>query len=217
MQQTKDGVWVASHDSNLLMTAGIDENIFDMDAAQVTSTVVRQHGHSDTIPTMATLVTKARELGVTLLIEIKVTGHEHPGYVANFLHVLDGLGATDHEIYHSLDPDAVAQLKKLRPELRVGLTIAMSAGGLPGGPEDFYVIEQGSFTQEFLDEAHVHGKPVYVWTVNDDSRIRELLRMHVDGIVTDFTARAVSFRDEIASRPQPEFAVEDALRGPLFP
>ncbi|QAY59817.1 hypothetical protein ET475_07305 [Microbacterium protaetiae] len=216
VQQTKDGVWVASHDTNLLMVAGRNQNIYDMTAAEVTSTRVREGGFEDTIPTMQQYVRRAVELGMPLLIELKVTGHEHPDFVEDFLAVLDGLGVTDDETYHSLDPDVVVELKRLRPQLRVGLTIAVSRGGVPASPCDFYVIEQASFTTDFLTEAHRQGKAVYVWTVNDDDGLRRFLRSRVDGIVTDHPDRALQFRSELAGTDAVAFTVEDAL-GRLVP
>jgi glycerophosphoryl diester phosphodiesterase len=212
VQETRDGVFVASHDTNLLVNAGVNRNIFEMDAAEVTTTVVREHGFTATIPTMAEYVTRARALGVPLLIELKVHGHEEPGYVERFLAELDALGATDDEIYHSLDPGTVAELKRDRPGLRVGLTIALSLGGAPDTAADFFVIEQASFTEDFLEQAHRLGKPVYVWTVDDDDRIRALLRTPVDGIVTDQPRRAIAFRSELATTVTQEDQAVDALR-----
>ncbi|MFT4235095.1 MAG: glycerophosphoryl diester phosphodiesterase membrane domain-containing protein [Microbacterium sp.] len=194
-QLTKDGVWVASHDANLLVLAGVNKNISDMTAAEVTSTVVSSHGHSDTIPTMAEYVTRAQELGITLLLEIKNTTDTPADYVPSFFAVLDELGVTEDEIYHCLDPDTVIEMKRERPELRIGLTIALSVGGVPDGPWDFFVVEQASFTRDFLEQAHAEDKDVYVWTVNDSDRMLELLNMGVDGIVTDFSAEAVRLRN----------------------
>ncbi|WEG09055.1 glycerophosphoryl diester phosphodiesterase membrane domain-containing protein [Microbacterium horticulturae] len=216
VQQTKDGVFVASHDTNLLMVAGRNENIYEMTADEVTSTVVREGGFHDTIPTMEQYVRHAVKLGMPLLIELKVTGHEHPGFVEDFLTVLDGLGVTADETYHSLDPEVVETLKTLRPHLRVGLTIAVSRGGVPDSPCDFYVIEQASYTTEFLQEAHRRGKAVYVWTVNDDDGLRRFLASRVDGIVTDHPDRALEFRSELSGTDAVAFTVEDTL-GRLVP
>ena len=216
VQQTKDGVFVASHDTNLLMVAGRNENIYEMTADEVTSTVVREGGFEDTIPTMEQYVSHAVELGMPLLIELKVTGHEQPDFVEDFLAVLDDLGVTDDETYHSLDPETVETLKTLRPELRVGLTIAVSRGGVPDSPCDFYVIEQASYTPDFLRVAHRRGKAVYVWTVNDDDGLRRYLASRVDGIVTDHPDRALGFRSELSGTDAVAFTVEDEL-GRLVP
>ncbi|MEG2576368.1 MAG: hypothetical protein RSA54_01385, partial [Glutamicibacter sp.] len=86
--------------------------------------------------------------------ELKVTGHESKGYLERFLAQLDATGTTTQNIYHSLSPRAVKEIKAQRPELRVGLTVAMSVGGLPKANADFYTLEQASFTREFLEQAH---------------------------------------------------------------
>lgn len=213
VQQSADGVFVASHDSNLLIMAGVNRNIYDMSAAEITSTVVRQHGFEDTIPTLREYVSLAHRLGMHLLIELKVTGHESGDVVTDFLAELEGLGYTDDADYHSLDPDAVRALKERRPELRVGLTIALSAGRVPVTPADFFVVEQASFSARFLEEAHAQSKPVYVWTVNDDATLRALLSLPVDGVVTDRVPNALRLRSELSSGVDPGSVARDALNG----
>ncbi|WP_157497531.1 glycerophosphodiester phosphodiesterase [Leifsonia sp. Leaf264] len=210
-QQTADGGWVALHDTNLLMISGLNRNVFDMTTAEATSTTVREGGFEGTIPTMADYVSHARAIGMPLLIEVKVHGHEHGDFVQDFLAQLDALGVTDQNIYHSLDPDVVSRLKTLRPALTVGLTIAVSAGGVPDSPCDFFTLEQASFTPEFLAEAHAEGKPVYVWTVDGDDRIRDFLRAGADGIVTDQPDDAVRFRDLLSRTPDPADVAADEL------
>ena len=212
VQESKDGIFVASHDTNLLMMTGRDTNVYDLTAAELGRTQVREHGHTAVIPTMSHYVTRARQLGVKLLIELKVHGHEQGDVARDFLRELDTLGDPEGAIYHSLDPNAVSELKRLRPQLQVGLTIAMSLGGVPDSPADFFVVEQASFTEDFLKDAHKQAKPVYVWTVNDDVRVRELLRLGVDGVVTDIIAKAVRDRDELANGSPPGLAVETALK-----
>lgn len=211
MQQTKDGYFVASHDSNLLMVAGLNENIYDMTLAEATSTVEHEGGFTDTIPSMTEYVKRAAQLHVKLLIEIKVTGHESPDYIDKFLDTLDAAGVTDDNIYHSLDSSAVEHIKAKRPELKVGYTIAMTVGGVPSVPCDFLVVEQASYTPAFLAQAHAEGKPVYVWTVNNDVTIRDLLRDHVDGIVTDVPKLAIRDRSLVANEHGHAQRVHDVL------
>ena len=186
IQQTADGDFVAAHDTNLLVLAGVDRNIHDMTTAELTRTTVSMHGRSDTIPTMEDYVRRAHELGMPLLIEFKITGHETPDVIDRALRRLDALGALDgRDAFHSLDLETVRTLERLRPELRVGLTLAMYSGELPRIGADFFVVEQASITAEMIDDAHSRGAPLYAWTVNDDLDILTLRGLGVDGIVTD--------------------------------
>ena len=68
-QQTSDGQFVASHDSNLFVVAGVNRDIYEMTFDEVTATTVSVGGFSAPIPSMAEYVTRAAELGVPLLIE----------------------------------------------------------------------------------------------------------------------------------------------------
>lgn len=220
IQQTGDGGFVASHDTNLLVLAGLNRNIYDMTTAEVTSTTVRMKGNSDRIPTMTDYVTRAQELEQPLLIELKVTGHEKPGFVKDLLDELDRVDALESNIYHSLNASAVSQITQLHPELRVGLTLGLLFGEPPLAlGVDFYTIEQSSYTSEFLAGAHALGREVYVWTVNGDLGMRRFLRAGADGLVTDRLAEANHYRDLIGSdagyRPgdaRDELLVEDLWR-----
>ncbi|HPU03974.1 MAG TPA: glycerophosphodiester phosphodiesterase family protein, partial [Rhodoglobus sp.] len=40
-------------------------------------------------------------------------------------------------------------------------------------------------TERMIDRLHSAGVEVHIWTVNDPDRMRELLALGVDGIVTD--------------------------------
>lgn len=210
-QETKDGHFVASHDTNLLMVSGVNKNIYEMTLEQVRDVTVREGGFTDRIPTMQEYLEHADELGIPVLVELKVTGHESKGYLDRFLEDIDATGTTTKNIYHSLSPTAVNEIKRERPELRVGLTVAMSVGKLPRVNCDFYTLEQASFRPELLEQAHAQGQDVYVWTVNDESTIRELLSMPVDGIVTDQVEMAISDRQMVANNPASEYRVGYSL------
>jgi glycerophosphoryl diester phosphodiesterase len=47
-------------------------------------------------------------------------------------------------------------------------------------------------TQEFIDAAHQRNLQVHVWTVNDTNDMRTLLKLQVDGIMTDYPQRLMA-------------------------
>ncbi|HSM01617.1 MAG TPA: glycerophosphodiester phosphodiesterase [Acidimicrobiia bacterium] len=54
-----------------------------------------------------------------------------------------------------------------------------------GGSADALQIPRRVASRRLVDSAHSAGKQVHVWTVNDPDRMRTLLDMEVDGIITD--------------------------------
>lgn len=212
VQQTRDGTFVASHDTNLLVLAGRDEDIPNMSTAAVTSTTVRMHGRADTIPTMTAYVEHARQLGMPLLIELKVTAATNGGSVRDLFAQLDRVGLPPGTWFHSLDPTVVHEMLEQHPEHRVGLTVGPHVGPLPELPVDFYAVEQASITSAMIRRAHRDGRAVYAWTANSDVRIRVLLRAGLDGVITD---RPVAARRLVAGIARESPGAPGVLRDEL--
>lgn len=196
VMQTRDGEFVAMHDAALTRLAGRDDAVKDLSLAELTQIEVRdQQGHVDTIPTFAEYATRAAELGMPLLVEIKLGGGDTPDHVERLVAELEGLGLLEANIYHSLDPASVAELKRLRPDLTVGYTMAFAGGGVPETPADFIVVEEWTATEQMQRAADSAGLGFFAWTVNSEPGIREHLRRGTAGIITDHPDIAVSARE----------------------
>ncbi|MFY0088585.1 glycerophosphodiester phosphodiesterase family protein, partial [Acinetobacter baumannii] len=73
VMQTKDGRFVAMHDATLGRLAGRPDAVKDLTFDELTAITVHDaHGHEDRIPAFADYVTLAKQLGMPLLIEIKL-------------------------------------------------------------------------------------------------------------------------------------------------
>jgi glycerophosphoryl diester phosphodiesterase len=64
-----------------------------------------------------------------------------------------------------------------------------SAGNVSSLDVDFYTISQNMLSDRFIDQAHRLDREVWVWTVNIERNMREVLKYDVDGIITDFPER----------------------------
>lgn len=198
VMQTKDGEFVAMHDVTLGRLAGQDLAVKDLTLAELTQIEVHDRfGNVDPIPSFTDYVVRAAELGLPLLIEIKLSGAETPDHVELLVAELEALGLLETNIYHSLDRDSVATLKHTRPDLSVGYTMAFAGGGIPDTPADFIVVEEWTASESMQRAAEKAGLGFYAWTVNEEASLREHLRRGTDGIITDHTDLAVALRDEI--------------------
>ena len=196
VMQTKDGEFVAMHDAKLDRLAGRPGAVGELTLAELTALTVRdQYGHSDTIPSFADYVRHAERIGMPLLIEIKPHGGETPDVVPRLIAELESLGALDHHLYHSLDKPKIEELKRLRPGLTVGYTMAFAGVRAPSTTADFIVVEEWSYGDALLKDARRAGLGLFVWTVNEPGVQRQLLRDGVDGIITDRPDTAVAARE----------------------
>lgn len=198
VMQTADKKFVVMHDSSLSRLAGKDVKVKDLTLNELTAITVRdQFGHSDKIPSLETYITRAQELEMPLLIEVKSGGLDTPDRVSLLVDELESLGAMQQNIFHTLDKPVVQELKTLRPDATVGYILAFAGVDIPQTDADFVVVEQWSATQAMQDAAYRSGYAFFSWTVNDEAGIRELLRRDADGIITDHPDIAVTARDEM--------------------
>ncbi|MEE8371106.1 MAG: glycerophosphodiester phosphodiesterase [Sphingomonadales bacterium] len=51
-------------------------------------------------------------------------------------------------------------------------------------------------SKSFIEGAHARGLAVHAWTINDREEMAELVRMGIDGLITDFPDRAVKLRGD---------------------
>lgn len=211
VMQTADGAFVAMHDAQLSRLAGVDAQVKDLTLEEITALTVHAEGHQCAVPTFAEYVTRAAELELPLLIEIKLGGADTPDHVERLIAELESLGVLERNIYHSLDAASVATLKHARPDLTVGYTMAFAAVDVPDTPADFIVVEEWTATQEMQDAAESAGLGFMVWTVNSEVAMREFLRRDVDGIITDHPDRAIAERAEIEAGSGMADLLMDAL------
>lgn len=86
---------------------------------------------------------------------------------------------------------------------KIGLAAAVRAslGGVPSvqGPERAIGLQVTS--QRMIRRLHEAGVEVHVWTVNDPIRMRQLLELGVDGLVTDRADLALGVVKEFSATP----------------
>lgn len=89
----------------------------------------------------------------------------------------------------SFDPACLHRFHALLPEVRIGLLLERAPSQAELDALPVWVAEV-NIDHEHADAAVVAavraaGRTVAVWTVNDDDRMRELIGLGVDGIITD--------------------------------
>lgn len=212
VMETADNEFVVMHDADLTRLAGEKLRVADLTLAELTAVTVRDlAGHEDTIPSLEDYLLRAEELGMPLLVEIKLGGNDSADHVERLVAEMEELGVLDNHMYHSLDVASVERLKQLRPDLTVGYTMAFAAVEAPRTNADMIVVEQWTASEEVQLAAQRAGLGFFAWTVNDTASIRDHLRRGTDGIVTDNPDDVVRLRAEMGERSGLAAVLFDAL------
>ena len=74
------------------------------------------------------------------------------------------------------------------------------------------VFEIANWSTDFIEAAHEHAMPVWVYTVNDESTMRTLIIEGVDGIETDDPDLAVRVATEMGVRAVPSRSIQPRHR-----
>lgn len=185
VQMTKDHKFVVVHDFNLKRLTGKKLYVKDMYYKDIVGIKIRDHGFTGNIVSFEKYVKKAKELNIKLLVELKPNGGEPKNYADLFIKEVDRLGIRKEYKYMSLSKSLMEEINKKAPEMETGHVIPLQIGGFSDEDVDFFVIEDFSYRNRYVEEAKLMGKDVYVWTINDEGKMNQYLQRPVDGIITD--------------------------------
>jgi glycerophosphoryl diester phosphodiesterase len=153
---------------------------------------------------LETLIEMASNGGVGLDLEVAELGLER-----SLLDLLDGFGGW--LIVTSTLPEVLVEIARLADHIDTGLVVEAPYDGSPPHEDPFVLadkcgayatlVEDAIATPELLAHARASRRPLWVWTVNDASRLDALLAdPAVTGVITDDPALAVRLRDEAPPR-----------------
>lgn len=197
-----DGELVVMHDTSLRRTTDVmlrfpdrgPWNVADLTLAEIRSLDAGSWFDSryagDAVPTLREVLDTLRGR-VGLLLDMKAPSL-HAGVAADVVDVLEcsgWLGASDPRlVVQSFDWDFLRTFGQLASRVPVGLL-----GGPPLRPA---LAEAATWaasmnrnhtrvTARFVDRVHAYGMLTWPYTVNDPHRMRELIDLGVDGIITN--------------------------------
>ncbi|MCZ2261723.1 glycerophosphodiester phosphodiesterase [Isoptericola sp. QY 916] len=157
------------------------------------------------IPTLAEVLdVVARHPGLGVLCEYK--GRWSADDVAVTMRVLDDPGLDGRLIVQGFDPQTVAALRDVAPQVPRSLLVEHPREGLPALLAALHAAAVSPGVALIADDpdlvptAHAAGLRVFGWTANDEPAWRTLVDAGVDGIITD---RPAALRDWLGSTASP--------------
>lgn len=188
VQETKDGVVVLLHDTNLKRVTGLNEQIWKLtyaEVAQLDAGVkfnVRFLGEK--IPTLDEVIEYAKGK-IKLNIEVKANGHNE-NIVSKVIRSIEQYDFQNSCVITSMNYRFLQQVKEVNPDIVTGYTMTMAYGSVKYITDaDFVSVKSTYIDRQFVEDAHSSGKEVHAWTVNYPGDVKRMMSCGVDNIITD--------------------------------
>jgi glycerophosphoryl diester phosphodiesterase len=213
IHMTRDGEVVVAHDESLTRTCGRDEVIREIPWAELQTA---DAGYLLTFDGGVTFPFRDRAIRVPRLVDvlggflnvnynIEIKQSE-PTVVPALLEAIEATGVRRRVLIVSEADAPLRQVRELAPRIATGFSYgdvseflqAMAnrradyrprgdAIQIPPEYEGWKLI-----TPESVEFAHHNGVEVHAWTINEEPEMNRLLDFGVDGLISDFPARALA-------------------------
>jgi glycerophosphoryl diester phosphodiesterase len=190
VQRSADGLLVLMHDLTVDRTTNgtgpVSDLTWDAISALDAGTHFSPEFAGEPVPALDAALALAIRQNVTLLLEIKYPGQK-PGIETQLAEAIEGAGAQDHTVVISFEHDFLQRFNRVAPHIPVS-PIWYRPGPDPQIPNTRSVNVHWAtifLRPTFIRQTHRRGHHVVTWTVNDVPLMKLLLRLGVDGIVTD--------------------------------
>ncbi len=189
---SKDGVVVLSHDDSLRRTTGQPGAVWDYTVEELKAfdagAWFGPEFAGEKIPTLQEVIRLVKGK-MKLNIEVKISRQE-PQVVEKVIEVIRREGFDKDCMITSFDQATVEKVIELAPDLPVGLIFSETTkADVFAGSWPILSVRYSAVNEEFVAKARKAGKQIHVWTVNDEQKMRDLLALKVDGIITNYPDR----------------------------
>jgi len=186
VQVSKDGEIVVIHDYEISKLTGHSGNVKEMTLDELKQLNI---GEGEKIPTLQEVIMLAQgEIG--LQIEIKVKDIRN-----KIVEMLREANLVESTIISSFIHNELIKIKKNEPEIKLGALLSERISDLRDLIKATKRIIKKNFSavhphftgvdKELVDFAHNNNLKVNVWTVNERPDMERLIKLRVDGIITD--------------------------------
>lgn len=189
VRQTSDGELVLMHDESLFRTTGVKKRVGDVDYAFVSTLDAGSKFSKDYkgehIPTLREAIEFAKENELIYNIELKPEDY-YDNYVENVVGLIEEYDYIDQCVLASSDYDALKEVKLLNPDIKTIYIMSVIYGDFKDMEyADGFSVRHIFVNKDLVKTIHKNNKEIYVWTVNSESKVKELLLLDVDSIITD--------------------------------
>ncbi|OIJ15514.1 glycerophosphodiester phosphodiesterase [Anaerobacillus arseniciselenatis] len=190
---SKDDVVILHHDDTLQRVADIPERVQDLTYDELSKIDIgrmfSEEFIGERIPTLDEVFEEFKEENVTFIVDLK-PGDSSGNLAREVVRIIEKYEMEDKAYVQAFDYPSLQVVRKLNSNIKIGQILYLSAGNLADLDVDFYTIRQTMLTERFINNARAQNREVWVWTVNIERNMREVLKYDIDGIITGYPERA---------------------------
>lgn len=183
VQMTADGQLVVFHDSDLLRVTGVEGQVATSTYEQLQSL---DAGKGERIPTLAEVLELVKSTDMGIYLELKDVG-ERAGFVDAVIEEVKVHEMQQRVVYASFNYGYLQQIKASDESALILCNTSLGDADrlLNEYPADCYGLNVDMINQDTIRKLKEAGKTVYVWTVNTPMKMRNVITLGADGIVTN--------------------------------
>lgn len=189
VQETADGRLIVYHDRTFRRLCDNDASASELTYQQIRKLRFTDYQgtkeEDEQIPLLSQVLRFARWNNVKLNIDLKNYG-EDPYFAEKVVREITDEHCRSIVMVSTSDPTILHQIKKLDPKIRCAYMTSVAYGDLGSMSEaDAFSLEASNISYSLVNNVHAAGKEILAWTVNDESRLSDMVDLGVDNIITD--------------------------------
>lgn len=191
IQLSKDGIPIVYHDTTMSRLSHVSTSVSQMTAQQFEDTTLQYENYTAQPTTLEHLIQKMQDhhFNIKLLIEFKADPENYREMVNQVVKIVNQYHMGSQTMFMSLHYPTVSYLHHLYPEWWIGYCIYGSIGDIDASiwnmDIDFLAIEQNRASTSLIQKAISQMIPIYIWTVDNEKKMKQYLDMGVSGIITN--------------------------------
>lgn len=201
VMRSRDGALVLAHDVDFRRLANDPRRVADLTLDEIREIDVGSWFDasfaSERMPTLDEALAMVRDegIGAPLNVELKVNG-DAAELARRTVETLDAFGDTE-SIVTSLSVEALAAVRRIDPDRRVGVILTASFGDFHRMDVDVYSVPVNRATSGLRARARASGREIVVWGVHDADTLTNVALRGFDGVIAPDIGAMRARLDEI--------------------
>lgn len=190
VRQTKDGKYVVIHDESLKRTTGVNKKVGDVTLEYIETldagSSFSEEYAGEKIPRLEEALEYFKEEDVFLNIELKPANTDNENYVQGIVDLIEEYDYVGNCVVACSDYNTLKKVKEINSYIETVYIMYMAYGDIGEMKYvDAFSVQHSFITMRLVRSVHSRGKKIYAWTVDRESRIKDLILLDVDVIITN--------------------------------